>query len=68
MNWEKVKLESVCDFINGGAWSDKEYVSVGIPVLKVSNFKPNGFLIDDINYLSAESAEKYKKISYCLMM
>lgn len=61
MSWEKVKLEIICDFINGGAWSDKEYVSFGIPVLKVSNFKPNGFLIDDINYLPVESAEKYKK-------
>lgn len=61
MSWEKVRLEIVCDFINGGAWSDKEYVSFGIPVLKVSNFKPNGFLIDGINYLPVESAEKYKK-------
>jgi len=57
----KVKLGEICDFINGGAWSDKEYVSYGIPVLKVSNFKPNGFSINDINYLPVESAEKYRK-------
>ena len=61
MSWEKVKLGDICDFINGGAWSDKEYVSLGIPVLKVSNFKPSGFFIDDINYLPPDSAEKYEK-------
>ena len=61
MRWEKVKLGTTCDFINGGAWSDKEYVSLGIPVLKVSNFKPMGFSIDDINYLPLKSAEKYEK-------
>ena len=61
MSWEKAKLGDICDFINGGAWSDKEYVSRGIPVLKVSNFKPSGFFIDDINYLPPDSAEKYEK-------
>ena len=61
MSWEKAKLGDICDFINGGAWSDKEYVSLGIPVLKVSNFKPSGFFIDDINYLPLDSAEKYEK-------
>ena len=61
MSWEKAKLGDICDFINGGAWSDKEYVSLGIPVLKVSNFKPSGFFIDDINYLPPDSAEKYEK-------
>ena len=61
MSGKKVKLGEICDFINGGAWSDKEYVSYGIPVLKVSNFKPNGFSVNDINYLPVESAEKYRK-------
>lgn len=31
------KLDEVCDFYNGGAWSDKEYVSDGLPVLKVKS-------------------------------
>lgn len=55
------KLKEVCEFINGGAWSDKEYVSQGLPVLKVTNCKPKGFLIDDINYLPTSSATKYAK-------
>ena len=54
-------LGDICDFYNGGAWSDKEYVKKGIPVLKVTNCKSTGFQVEDINYLPIESAEKYKK-------
>ena len=54
-------LGDVCDFINGGAWSDKEYVESGLPVLKVTNCKNSGFVLDTISYLSMESAEKYAK-------
>ncbi|MFS0576422.1 restriction endonuclease subunit S [Sporosarcina sp. 179-K 3D1 HS] len=56
-----VKLGDLCDFINGGAWTEKEYVATGIPVLKVSNFKPSGFLLEDVSNLPYRSLEKYKK-------
>lgn len=56
-----IKLGDICEFINGGAWSDREYVPDGIPVLKVSNCKPSGFSIDDINFLPVSAAEKYSK-------
>lgn len=56
-----IKLGDICEFINGGAWSDKEYVPDGIPVLKVSNCKPSGFSIDDINYLPTSASKKYDK-------
>lgn len=56
-----VKLGDICEFINGGAWSDKEYVNSGLPVLKVSNCKNSGFQIEEINYLPVSSKEKYKK-------
>ena len=42
----KYKLDDVCIFINGGAWSDKEYVNKGLPVLKVTNCKSKGFELD----------------------
>lgn len=57
----KVKMDDICDFFNGGAWSDKEYVVSGLPVLKVSNCKNSGFQIEDINYLPITSKEKYSK-------
>ena len=54
-------MDDICEFINGGAWSDKEYVFFGLPVLKVSNCKLNGFQLDNINYLPISLKEKYKK-------
>ncbi len=57
----RVKLEDVCVFINGGAWSDKEYVPFGIPVLKVSNCKSSGFDLSEVDYLPVSSKEKYLK-------
>lgn len=57
-----VKLGDVCDFYNGGTWSSKEYVvHGGLPVLKVTNCKLDGFSVDDICYLSIDSKEKYEK-------
>lgn len=58
---KEVLLDEVCEFINGGAWSEKEYVSEGIPVLKVSNCKPSGFSLGEVNYLPFDSADKYAK-------
>ena len=55
------RLGDVCDFINGGAWSDKEYTREGLPVLKVTNCKSHGFDIENIDYLPATSAKKYAK-------
>ena len=54
-------LEELCEFINGGSWSDKEYVEKGLPVLKVTNIKPKGFDLEDIDHLPFSSAEKYSK-------
>lgn len=57
----KVKMDDICDFYNGGAWSDREYVASGLPVLKVSNCKNSGFQIEDINFLPISSKDKYAK-------
>ena len=57
----RVILGDICDFFNGGAWSDKEYVENGLPVLKVTNCKRQGFVINEINYLPLTAREKYSK-------
>ena len=59
--WKKVKLGELCEFINGGAWSDKEYASEGIPVLKVTNCKNSGFALEDISYLPYSLQQKYSQ-------
>ena len=59
--WKNVKLGELCEFINGGAWSDKEYVSEGIPVLKVTNCKTTGFVLSELNYLPSSSRQKYSQ-------
>ncbi|MFL0683897.1 MAG: restriction endonuclease subunit S [Algoriphagus aquaeductus] len=55
------QLNEVCEFINGGAWSDKEYVDKGIPVLKVSNMQNDGFDLSTLNYIPESSRAKYQK-------
>ena len=59
--WKKVKLGELCDFINGGAWSDKEYALEGIPVLKVTNCKSSGFALEDLSYLPYSLKHKYSQ-------
>ena len=57
----KYQLNDICEFINGGAWSDKEYSTEGIPVLKVSNIKSDGFSLDCLNYIPYKAVKKYKR-------
>ena len=57
--WKKVKLGELCDFINGGAWSDKEYAPEGIPVLKVTNCKNSGFSLSELSFLPYSLEQKY---------
>ena len=57
----KYRFDDICEFINGGTWSDKKYTDDGIPVLKVSNIKRNGFAIEELNYIPYELLNKYRK-------
>ena len=59
--WKKEKLSELCYFINGGTWSDKEYVKTGLPVLKVTNCKKSGFVLTELNYLPKSLGEKYSQ-------
>ena len=56
-----VKLGDVADFTNGGAWSDKEYVDEGIPIVRVTDFESNTINISSCKYLPTESFAKYHK-------
>ena len=54
-------LDDLCMFINGGAWSESEYVSFGHPVLKVSNIKGSSVDVGNLSYLSDKGLKKYEK-------
>jgi type I restriction enzyme, S subunit len=58
----ELSLGDICDFINGGPWSDSEYADAGIRVVKVSNME-NGTIVprNDDDYLPTSKYEKYKK-------
>lgn len=55
-----VKLGDICNFYNGGAWSQNQFTEAGYPVLKVSNCKSNGFEISDVSYIPYDIAQKSK--------
>ncbi len=57
----KLSLDDLCIFVNGGAWSESEYVSSGHPVLKVSNIKGSSVDVDNLSYLSDEGLKKYER-------
>ena len=53
-----VKLGDICNFFNGGAWTQTEFTEVGYPVLKVSNCKNSGFEVDDVSYIPYDIAQR----------
>lgn len=53
-----VKLGEICDFFNGGAWTQSEFTETGYPVLKVSNCKNSGFEVDDVSFIPLEIAQQ----------
>jgi len=53
------KLGDIAEFINGGAWSDKEYTENGIPVVKVTNLKNGTVDLNEVNYIPESSLDKY---------
>jgi type I restriction enzyme S subunit len=61
MSWELYKLDDVCDVINGGSWTQDEYVSQGVKVIKVSNLVNDGIDESNMSYLPYESLLVYEK-------
>lgn len=54
-----VRLGDIAEFINGGAWSDKEYTLDGIPVVKVTNLKNGSVDLNEVNFIPESSLDKY---------
>lgn len=54
-----VRLGDITEFINGGAWSDKEYTENGIPVVKVTNLKNGTVDLTEVNFIPESSLDRY---------
>lgn len=61
MSWELFKLDDVCDVINGGSWTQDEYVSQGVKVIKVSNLVNDAIDESNMSHLPYESLSVYEK-------
>lgn len=57
----KYKMDDIAEFINGGAWSDKEYTETGIPVVKVTNLKNGTVDLSDTSFIPESSLDKYSR-------
>ena len=53
-------LGELIDLINGFAFKSKDFVTSGIPVIKIKNVKPNRILLNDLSYVSAKTAQNAK--------
>jgi len=61
--WKTELLGNLCLMKNGYAFKSKDFVSQGIPVIKIKNVKPNRILTDDLSYVPADVAEQHKRWS-----
>lgn len=61
MSWDLYMLEDICDVINGGSWSQVEYISEGVKVIKVSNLVNDGIDESNMSFLPLESLSVYEK-------
>lgn len=61
MKSNKIKLDEVVDFQNGGSWKQVDYRNEGIPVVQVSNIKNGIIEKNNIKFLDKSKFEKYKK-------
>lgn len=59
--WKEILLSDHCYFLNGGSWSDKEYVEAGIPVIKVTNMVDGGISFNSLDHIPESSRKKYEK-------
>lgn len=58
MDYERVKIGTICNLVNGVAFKSSDFQDEGVPVLKIANVKANRVLLDGLKCVSEEVAEK----------
>ena len=61
MKWETAKLGDYIDILSGYAFKSRDFVDNGIPVIKIKNITPPNVSLDDLSFVSDETAEKAHK-------
>lgn len=61
MKWETAKLGDYIDILSGYAFKSRDFVDNGIPVIKIKNITPPNVSLDDLSFVSDETAEKTHK-------
>lgn len=64
MSYKEEKLEDYIDILSGFAFKTKDFVQQGTPIIKIKNICPPYVSLDDLTYISNETAERQKK--FCL--
>jgi type I restriction enzyme S subunit len=54
-----IRIEDICNLINGGTWSEGEYADQGVPVVRVSDMKNGSIDTTNQKFLSEKNWEQY---------
>lgn len=58
--WKEYNLGELIELNNGFAFKSKDFVTSGIPVIKIRNVKANRISLEDVSYVSMETALNIK--------
>lgn len=58
--WKEYRLGDLIELNNGFAFKSKDFIQNGIPVIKIKNVKPNRILLEDLSFVSVETAQHKK--------
>ena len=61
MRYNEEKLGDYIDVLSGFAFKTKDFVDIGIPIIKIKNISPPAVTLEDLTYVSNEIAEKQDK-------
>lgn len=61
MIYKEAKLGDYIDILSGFAFKTKDFVTKGVPIIKIKNISPPSVTLEDLSYVSNEVAEKQKK-------
>lgn len=59
-DWQTKNLGEIVDVIGGAPFKSKDFTLKGFPVLKIANIKPMKLLLENLEYISKETAFNYQ--------